>query len=67
MITQRLLTLVIPISPTFSAYAVSGKEFMNPASRPDRPSVARPRARSLGESSLSTISATASMSAVDSV
>ncbi len=65
--TQRLRTLVIPIRPTFSAYAVSGNEFMKPASSADRPSVASPRARSLGVSSFSVISATASMSAVDSV
>ena len=65
--THRLRTRVRPTRPTFSANAVSGKEFANPASTADRPSVARPRARSAGVSFLSTISATASMSAVDSV
>ena len=65
--TQRLLILVISMSPTFSAYAVSGNEFMNPASTADSPSVARPRARPFSLSGRSTISATANMSAVDSV
>ena len=65
--TQRLRTRVRPTRPTFSAKAVSGKEFRNPARTADRPSVARPRARSAGASFLPTISETASMSAVDSV
>jgi len=65
--THRLRTRVSPTRPTFSAKAVSGKEFRNPASTADRASVASPRARSLGESFLPAISETASMSAVDSV
>ena len=65
--THRLRTRVSPTRPTFSAKAVSGKEFRNPASTADRASVARPRARSFWVSFLSTISETASMSAVDSV
>ena len=65
--TQRLRIPVRPTSPTFSANAVSGKELVNDAMNAESASVASPRARSLGVTSLSTISPTASMSAVDSV
>jgi hypothetical protein len=43
--THRLRTRVSPTRPTFSAKAVSGKEFRNPASTADRASVARYRTR----------------------
>ncbi len=65
--THRLRIFVRPTSPTFSANAVSGNEFVNEARTADKPSVARPRARSLGVRSFSTNSPTAIMSAVDSV